>query len=83
MHMVAKAAIIGIMVGAAFASGAARTAGAQDWPTRALTMVVGFAPSGGTDVLGRIIGRRLAEVLAQQVVIENVGGAGGMVGSAR
>src|SRR5438128_72112 len=56
---------------------------AQDWPTRAVTMVVGFAPGGGTDVLGRIIGRRLSEVLGQQVIIENVGGAGGMVGSAR
>lgn len=56
---------------------------AQDWPTRPVTMVVPFAPAGGTDVLGRIVGRRLAETLGQQVVIENVGGAGGMVGSAR
>ena len=46
-------------------------------------MVVPFAAGGGTDVLGRIIGRRLSEILAQQVIIENVGGAGGMVGSAR
>src|SRR5947208_5988410 len=58
-------------------------AAAQTWPNRAVTMVVGFAPGGGTDVLGRIIGRRLSEILGQQVVIENVGGAGGMVGSAR
>jgi tripartite-type tricarboxylate transporter receptor subunit TctC len=56
---------------------------AQDWPNRPVTMVVGFAPGGGTDVLGRIIGRKLSEVLGQQVIIENVGGAGGMVGSAR
>jgi tripartite-type tricarboxylate transporter receptor subunit TctC len=67
----------------AFAADAASPLAAQDWPTRAVTMVVGFAPGGGTDVLGRIIGRRLSEVLGQQVVIENVGGAGGMVGSAR
>jgi tripartite-type tricarboxylate transporter receptor subunit TctC len=46
-------------------------------------MLIGFAPGGGTDVLGRILAPRLAEVLGQQVVIENVGGAGGMVGSAR
>src|ERR1700730_15412919 len=46
-------------------------------------MVVPFAAGGGTDVLGRIIGKRLSEVLGQQVIIENVGGAGGMVGSAR
>jgi len=54
-----------------------------NWPNRPLTMVVGFAAGGGTDVLGRIIGRKLSEVLGQQVVIENVGGAGGMVGTAR
>ncbi len=56
---------------------------AQSWPTRAVTMVVPFAAGGGTDVLGRIVGRRLSETLGQQVIIENVGGAGGMMGSAR
>ena len=55
----------------------------RSWPTRPVTMVVPFAAGGGTDVLGRIIGRRLSEILGQQVIIENVGGAGGMVGSAR
>ena len=59
------------------------SASAQTWPTRPVTMVVPFAAGGGTDVLGRIIGRRLSETLGQQVIIENVGGAGGMVGSAR
>src|SRR5207249_10000738 len=58
-------------------------AAAQTWPNRPVTMVVPFAPGGGTDVLGRIIGRRLSEILGQQVIIENVAGAGGMVGSAR
>ncbi len=58
-------------------------ASAQDWPTRAVTMVVPFPPGGGTDVLGRIVARRLSEILGQQVVVENVGGAGGMIGSAR
>jgi tripartite-type tricarboxylate transporter receptor subunit TctC len=56
---------------------------AQNWPTRAVTMVVPFAPGGGTDVLGRIVARRLSETLGQQVIVENVGGAGGMMGSAR
>jgi tripartite-type tricarboxylate transporter receptor subunit TctC len=63
-------------------TGAGPTA-AETWPSRPVTMVVPFAPAGGTDVLGRIVGRRLSEVLGQQVIIENVGGAGGMVGSAR
>jgi tripartite-type tricarboxylate transporter receptor subunit TctC len=56
---------------------------AQQWPVRPVTMVVGFAAGGGTDVLGRILGKRLAELLGQPVNIENVAGAGGMVGSAR
>ena len=64
-------------------SGAHAAAAAESWPTRPLTMVVPFAAGGGTDVMGRIVGRRLSEVLGQQVIIENVGGAGGMVGSAR
>jgi tripartite-type tricarboxylate transporter receptor subunit TctC len=62
---------------------AAQTSSAQSWPERPVTMVVPFAAGGGTDLLGRIVGRRLSEVLGQQVIIENVGGAGGMVGSAR
>src|SRR5689334_19042473 len=52
-------------------------AAAQTWPDRPLTMVVPFAPGGGTDLLGRIVAKRLAEVLGQQVVVENMGGAGG------
>jgi len=54
-----------------------------NWPTRPVTMVVGFAAGGGTDVLARIVARKLADTLGQQVIIENVGGAGGMVGSSR
>ena len=59
------------------------SAQAQNWPTRAVTLVVPFAPGGGTDVLGRIVAKRLSETLGQQVIVENVGGAGGMMGSAR
>jgi tripartite-type tricarboxylate transporter receptor subunit TctC len=63
----------------AFASAAA----AQDYPTRPLTMVIPFAAGGPTDVLGRVVGTRMSEILGQQVVIENVGGAGGQTGSKR
>jgi tripartite-type tricarboxylate transporter receptor subunit TctC len=56
---------------------------AQQWPTGAVTMIIPFAAGGPTDVLGRIVGERLSKSLGQQVVIENVGGAGGMVGSSR
>jgi tripartite-type tricarboxylate transporter receptor subunit TctC len=58
-------------------------AAAQDWPTRPLTLVVPWAAGGGTDVMGRIMARRMSEILGQQVIVENVPGAGGMVGSAR
>jgi tripartite-type tricarboxylate transporter receptor subunit TctC len=61
----------------------AGAASAQDFPTRPMTMVIPFAAGGPTDVLGRVIAARMSEVLGQNVVIENVGGAGGMTGSAK
>ena len=61
----------------------AGSAAAQDYPTRPITMIIPFAAGGPTDVLGRIVAARMGEVLGQNVVIENVGGAGGMTGSAR
>jgi tripartite-type tricarboxylate transporter receptor subunit TctC len=60
-----------------------QSAPAQSWPSRPLTMVVPFAAGGGADVMGRILAARLAEVLGQQVVVENAGGAGGMNGAYR
>ena len=56
---------------------------AQDWPSRPMTMVVAYAAGGPVDTIARIFGQRLSEVLGQQVVIENIGGAGGMVGASR
>jgi tripartite-type tricarboxylate transporter receptor subunit TctC len=56
-------------------------ASAQDWPSRALTLVVPWAAGGGTDVMGRILARRMSEIMGQQVIVENVTGAGGMIGS--
>src|SRR6188472_4222397 len=56
---------------------------AQNYPTRPITMVIPFAAGGPTDVLGRVVGARMSEILGQQVVIENVTGAGGQTGSKR
>jgi tripartite-type tricarboxylate transporter receptor subunit TctC len=56
---------------------------AQDWPTRPVTMVVPFAPGGVYDTFGRVYAARLTEILHQQVIVENVPGAGGMTGAAR
>ena len=61
----------------------AQTSSATTWPNRPVTMVVTYAAGGTTDIVGRIIGTRLGEILKQQVVIENIGGAGGMTGAAR
>jgi tripartite-type tricarboxylate transporter receptor subunit TctC len=56
---------------------------AQSWPERPVTMVIPFAAGGAVDVMGRILAARLSETLGQRVVIENVGGAGGMSGAYR
>jgi len=56
---------------------------AQNWPTRPVTMVVPYPAGAGVDVLGRILSPRLSEQLGQQVIVENIGGTGGMAGSAR
>ena len=58
-------------------------AGAQNFPNHPLTMVIPFAAGGPTDVLGRIMAQRMGEILGQQIVVENVGGAGGATGSLR
>jgi tripartite-type tricarboxylate transporter receptor subunit TctC len=56
---------------------------AQTFPTRPITMVVPFAAGGPTDTVARLIGQSMTQTLGQQVVIENVGGAGGTLGAAR
>jgi tripartite-type tricarboxylate transporter receptor subunit TctC len=67
---------------AAWVAGA-QVATAQSWPTRPVTMVVPFAAGSASDTVARILAARLSELLGQQVVIENIGGAGGMTGAAR
>lgn len=54
---------------------------AEDYPNRAITLIVPYPAGGGVDTMGRIIGQKLSEALGQQVVIENRGGAGGMIGT--
>jgi tripartite-type tricarboxylate transporter receptor subunit TctC len=52
---------------------------AQDYPTRPITLVVGYAAGGGNDILARIAAEKMSPVLGQQIVIENRGGAGGSI----
>ncbi|POF32189.1 Bug family tripartite tricarboxylate transporter substrate binding protein [Roseibium marinum] len=62
---------------AAVSAGAAM---AEDYPTRPITMVVGFPPGGSTDVVARILAGHMATTLGQPVLVENRPGAGGTVG---
>jgi tripartite-type tricarboxylate transporter receptor subunit TctC len=59
----------------------AGAASAQDYPARPVIMVIPFAAGGPQDGIGRIMAQRMTETLGQQVVVENVAGAGGMTGS--
>ena len=61
----------------------AQVANAQTWPTRPVSLVVPFAAGSASDTVARILGTRLSEILGQQVLVENIGGAGGMTGAAR
>ncbi|HTO47004.1 MAG TPA: tripartite tricarboxylate transporter substrate binding protein [Burkholderiales bacterium] len=64
-------------------AGLACPAEAQQYPAQTLRMIVAFPPGGGADVAARIIAQPLAEGLGQSVVVENVSGAGGTIGTAR
>ena len=56
---------------------------ADNWPSRPITMIVPFAAGGGVDLSARIQAQRMGELLGQPIVVENVGAAAGMAGSAR
>ena len=55
------------------------TAQAQDFPNRPVTLVVPYAAGGGNDAMARIAGEKMSKALGQQIVIENRGGAGGVI----
>ena len=54
---------------------------AQTYPAKPVRLIIPFAPGGGNDILGRLIGGKLAELIGQQVVIDNRAGAGGTIGA--
>lgn len=69
-----------ILLGSAIALGLAGPAAAQ-FPERQITLVIPFAAGGSTDVVGRIVAERMSQELGQQIVVQNVGGAGGSLGA--
>ncbi len=70
---------LAILAAALVAAGPARAA----WPERPITMLVPFAAGGPTDVVARIVGDHMSRTLGQQIVVENVAGAGGTTGITR
>ncbi|KGJ10964.1 tripartite tricarboxylate transporter substrate binding protein (plasmid) [Paracoccus versutus] len=71
-----------LLLGAAMALGLAGAAAAE-YPDRPITLVIPFAAGGSTDVVGRIVAERMSQELGQQVIVQNVGGAGGSLGAAQ
>jgi tripartite-type tricarboxylate transporter receptor subunit TctC len=74
LHLVASAAAL---------TAVSRIARAQTYPSRPITIVVPFPPGGLTDVLGRVLAAGMQALLVQSVVVENVGGASGSIGTGR
>jgi tripartite-type tricarboxylate transporter receptor subunit TctC len=72
-----------LAVGTLIAFGAPLAAEAQDYPTRTITVVVPFPAGGPSDVVARIVAEHMSRTLGQTMVIENVTGAGGTIGSTR
>ena len=70
-----------LLLSGAFAALAATSAVAEDYPAKPIHLVVGFPPGGPTDIVGRLIADELGKQLNQTIVIENRGGAGGIIGA--
>lgn len=70
----AFAAVVVSLIGMGVAS-------SQDWPSRPIKIIVPFAPGGSTDIIGRLVANQLGHDLGQSVIVENVGGAAGAIGT--
>jgi tripartite-type tricarboxylate transporter receptor subunit TctC len=73
--------VFGACVTVLVLAAALASAGAEEWPSRPVTMVVPYAPGGNIDQAARVFGRELSEKLGQQFIVESKGGAGGSIGA--
>ena len=71
--LLTASAAIGMMALAPLAS-------AQNFPTKPVSMIVAFPAGGGSDVIGRLVGKSMADAMGQPVIVENVVGVGGSLG---
>src|SRR3979490_3110811 len=71
-----------LVIAIAFVAGVV-PAPAQDYPSRSITVIVPFPAGGASDVVARIVTNQMSKTLGQSIIIENVSGAGGTIGSAR
>jgi len=77
MHAQSRSRIA--LFGAALLLASSATTWAQEWPSRPVHLMVGFAPGGGTDIVARALGQRMGENLKQSIVVENKAGAAGTI----
>lgn len=75
---IARPALLGTVLALGLAGAAA-----ADFPDHPVTLVIPFAAGGSTDVVGRIVAERMSQDLGQQVIVQNVGGAGGSLGASQ
>jgi tripartite-type tricarboxylate transporter receptor subunit TctC len=68
-----------VLLVAAVTGSACATAGAQNYPTKPIRFIVGFAPGGATDIIARALAQKLSDVFGQQVVVDNRAGGGGTI----
>ncbi len=80
---IARRKLLHLGFGAAAAASFPRAAGALDYPTRPITIVVPFAAGGATDVLARVLADPMSKPLGQTIIVENLTGAAGSIGVAR
>jgi len=74
-------AVLSIVLSFAGSLACSNLAQAQSWPTKPIKFIVPYPPGGGTDVIARIMQEPLSQVLGQQIIIDNRGGAGGSIGT--